>query len=114
VALDARTDIYSLGIMAFQLATGKLPFKSDQYVELAKLHMTMPVPKLTVYNSDLPRWFETFVFICAEKKPASRFQSMKDVVSYLEKKMGKMGLLEGEGVKEPIYVRLLSKLLGEG
>ncbi len=111
--LDARTDIYAFGIMAFQLATGKVPFHSDQYDKLAIMHFTVPIPDFADRRSGIPRWFETFVCICAEKKPENRFGSMKDVVSYLEKKMHKMGLLEGEGEKEPLHVRLLSKLLGE-
>ena len=112
--LDGRTDIYALGIVAFQLATGTLPFQSDEFVGLAKLHFMQPIPKLTKLNPKIPRWFETFVYICAEKKPEDRFQSMQEVVSYLEKRMRKKGLLEGEDEKEPLYVRLLSKLLGEG
>jgi serine/threonine-protein kinase len=113
-ALDGRTDIYALGIVAFQLATGTLPFESDDFVGLAKLHFTKPIPKLTKLNPKIPRWFETFVYLCAEKNPEDRFQSMQEVLSCLEKKMHKMGLLEGEVEKEPLHVRLLSKLLGEG
>ncbi|MCB0323897.1 MAG: serine/threonine protein kinase [Bdellovibrionales bacterium] len=111
--VDGRADIYSLGIIAFEMATKRRPFFHEVYQQLAMAHMRQPMPSFYEKDKGIPKWFETFVFRCCEKKPDARFQSMKQVEKYIEYELRKMGLLEGGAVKEPWYIRLMSKMLGE-
>jgi serine/threonine-protein kinase len=111
--VDGRADIYALGIIAYEMVNRERPFVSETYQLLAMAHMKHPMPTFYEKGGEVPKWFETFVLICTEKNPAARFQTMEEVVSFLEKKMIKMRLLEGEVEKEPLVMRVLSRLLGE-
>jgi serine/threonine protein kinase len=111
--VDGRADIYSLGIIAYEMVTRSRPFTSDVYQQIALAHMHSPMPSFYMKGGPAPQWFETFVLICAEKKADDRFQSMDEIVSFLEKRMRRMGLIEGKPDKEPFLLRLLAKLLGE-
>ena len=85
--LDARTDIYSFGIIAFELATGKRPFESHQYEQLAMMHLSQPIPKFGGKGSSIPRWFRNFVGVCTEKDADARYQTMSEVVSAIDRRI---------------------------
>lgn len=72
--VDGRADIYSLGIMAYEMATGERPFEDDSWMILAKMHLSEPMPKFA-RATGLPEWFEQFVIESAAKKPEERFQT---------------------------------------
>ena len=110
--VDERADIYSLGIMAFEMATRKKPFHIQVYEELARAHRLEPLPSFYVKESSFPKWFETFAFVCANKSRKRRPQSMMEIASYLEQRMARMGLIGGD--KGAWYLRLLSTAIGEG
>ena len=69
--VDARADIYSFGVMLYQMVTANLPFVGDNWKELEHLHKTMPAPHLGQINPGLANVIRT----CLEKKPSNRFSS---------------------------------------
>ncbi len=82
-------DIYSLGIIAFELAVGRRPFLSDNYIQLAKMHMRDPIPDFANKETGIPKWFETFVKRCCAKKVEDRYQSVQQVGEEIYANLGK-------------------------
>jgi len=70
--IDGRADIYSLGVLAFELLTGSLPFAGDAGVELVAKHVTMRPPRVIERNPALPAVADAIVGQMLEKDPARR------------------------------------------
>jgi DNA-binding NarL/FixJ family response regulator len=87
--LDHRTDIYSLGIVLYELATGQLPFNADDIAALLlqQVKQMPPPPRLIV--PELPLMLETVILKALEKNPVRRFQSCKALAGALESVLGK-------------------------
>jgi serine/threonine-protein kinase len=80
---DARSDIYSLGMMLYEVLTGKTPFDTENEFELMKLQTeTMPVPPREV-NPDIPEEVEAAIMQAIDKDPELRFQTAGDFLQEL-------------------------------
>ncbi|NJL93320.1 MAG: serine/threonine protein kinase [Anaerolineae bacterium] len=75
-AVDHRTDIYSLGVVFYEIATGQLPFQGDNLVNLALQHMTAPVRDPRELRPDLPPLVTTLVFRMLAKDPEARYPTV--------------------------------------
>jgi serine/threonine protein kinase/Rieske Fe-S protein len=73
---DARSDVYSLGIMLFELLTGKLPFKGEDPFTIAVQHVQQRVPSLQTVSSDVLPGLDLVVQRAVEPDPSQRFQSV--------------------------------------
>lgn len=86
---DQRSDIYSFGILAYQMLTGEVPFKREKSASILSVAMKhindIPVP-LSQKNPEIPDWLEKVVLKCLEKKPTNRYQRGKDVFEDLKNK----------------------------
>jgi eukaryotic-like serine/threonine-protein kinase len=83
-AADVRTDVYSLGVVLFELLTGELPFEGESFVAVAMQHVHEPPPSLLERRSDVPARVAHAVDRALEKDPDDRFQSMDELVAELE------------------------------
>jgi serine/threonine protein kinase len=81
--VDGRADIYSLGIIAFELVALEKPFISENYLELARMHMSDEVPVLSSYESQVPGWYDEFVKICLSKKKEDRFKNTSEALEFI-------------------------------
>lgn len=81
---DARTDIYGLGCMIFELMSGKLPYTGNSPDQLLKRHLTATIPSLESC-SDASTDFSNLVKKMLAKKPEQRFQSMADFLGVFER-----------------------------
>ncbi|MEK7277563.1 MAG: protein kinase, partial [Chloroflexota bacterium] len=81
---DARADIYSLGVMFYQLATGRLPFEADTPIGVILKHVNEPLPLPRTLNPDLPQSVENIILKAMAKDPAERYQSMDEMLAHLD------------------------------
>jgi serine/threonine protein kinase len=75
--LDGRSDQYSLGIILYQIATGRLPFDADTPMATVLMHIQEPVPRPRSFNPDLSPAVEAVILKSLEKDPARRFPTVK-------------------------------------
>ncbi|MBP9090176.1 serine/threonine protein kinase [bacterium] len=84
-AVDARSDVYSLGVSFFEALTGDLPFKANSAVDIMLLHQSAPVPKLNSIADgvEFPAVVQQVIEGMMAKDPNSRYQNMQEVVADL-------------------------------
>jgi serine/threonine protein kinase/DNA-binding CsgD family transcriptional regulator len=82
--LDHRTDLYSLGIVLYEMATSQLPFSSDDIPALLLQQVRQAPPPPRLHTPDLPSTLETVILKSLEKSPARRFQSGEAMAEALE------------------------------
>jgi len=82
--IDGRSDVYSLGVMMFQLATGRLPFPGSNFGEVLIGHIQVPPPQPRSLNPQIPEPFEAIILKCLQKKQEDRYASMKELKHALE------------------------------
>lgn len=81
--IDLKSDIYSLGVVLYEMATGKVPFDAENSVGIAIQHIQEdPVPPMEL-NSRLSQGFNDIILRCLEKKPEDRFHSCMELIEAL-------------------------------
>ena len=79
-----KSDIYSLGILMYELITGSVPFKGDNAVEIALKHMKEKIPSIRKQNPTIPQSVENIVIKATAKNPRNRYDSVKEMHDDLE------------------------------
>ena len=74
-----KSDIYSLGILMYELLTGNVPFKGDNAVEIALKHMKDKIPSIRKQNPAIPQAVENILLKAAAKNPRNRYDSARDM-----------------------------------
>lgn len=74
-----KSDIYSLGILMFELLTGRVPFKGDNAVEIAIKQMKTPIPSVRKYNEEIPQSVENVILRACAKNPKNRYDSAREM-----------------------------------
>jgi eukaryotic-like serine/threonine-protein kinase len=96
--IDGRADIYALGIVFFELITGRKPYVANTPIELTLKHLNDPIPRPRLIVRDLPPEVEQIVMKSMAKKPEDRYQDMAHFAAVLERlaagQKGSLRLLE--------------------
>ena len=85
--VDNRSDIYSLGIVMYEMVTGRVPFDGDTTVAVAIQHLQEEMVIPSVYAQNLPISLEKIILKCAQKNPDRRYQSMEELLADLRKSL---------------------------
>lgn len=83
-SLDYRTDLYSLGVIFYELFTGELPFKADHPAEMLHAHLAKVPPFPSSLNKEIPKPVSSIIMRLLEKAPESRYQSAYGLKEDLE------------------------------
>ena len=92
-----KSDIYSMGIIFYELLSGSLPFRGDNAVEIALKHMREPLPSLREENPSIPQSIENIIRKATAKNPKNRYDSARSMHEDL------LTALNDERIDEPVY-----------
>ena len=98
---DTRSDIYSLGVVLYQMLSGSPPFAGDTLLEVMRLHVEEPPPPLTSRAPDVRGEIDAIVGRCLAKSPAERFQSPDELSAAIRSVLPPEAVDRAGGVPPP-------------
>ncbi len=87
--LDARTDLYSLGVVLYELVVGRVPFAGDTPFSIVHDHIYSPLPAPSTVNPAVPAAVEAVLVRALAKDPADRYQSARALTAAFEEALGR-------------------------
>lgn len=97
---DIRSDIYSLGIVMYEMVTGKQPFDGDSAVALAMKHLKSPLPNIKEINPNVSDNLIAVIKKCTSKEPRNRYQSADALINDLRRVIGISNMLQSQKVSK--------------
>jgi hypothetical protein len=98
--VDARSDIYSLGVILYEMATGRVPYKAETPIAIIFKHIQDPLPPARTFNPNLPEAIELIILKALSKSPEDRYQTAGDLVRAMQVAVPDTLLLSSRQVKE--------------
>jgi Tol biopolymer transport system component/tRNA A-37 threonylcarbamoyl transferase component Bud32 len=88
MVVDARSDVYSLGVVLYEMLTGRVPYEAETPMAVVLKHITAPLPLPRKINPDIPEAVERVILKALAKAPADRYQSAGELAGAVKKAAG--------------------------
>jgi tetratricopeptide (TPR) repeat protein len=102
--VDGRTDLYALGVLLYELVTGRLPFSGDTPLAVVSQHVHAPVVPPRVFRPNLPRKLESIILRLMEKNPADRFATAGETAAALAECLASPDLSDESGAAATVAI----------
>ncbi len=94
-----KSDIYSLGILMFELLTGKIPFRGENAVEIAIKQLKEKIPSVRKFNPEIPQSIENIILKACAKNPRNRYDNVREMLEDIQSAL----LEQNKQVKKVVY-----------
>lgn len=111
--VDQRTDIYSLGITAYEMIVGKRPYPEDNLPALLKMHQNQDIPDPAELVPDFPEGLRMFILKACQRDPNQRYQNIGEVLEDLRRLVSDLGQESREIASKTRKMTILHLIYGE-
>lgn len=111
--VDGRTDIYSLGIVMYEMVTGRVPYDAESPVSVALKHIQEPVVPPKQLNGNIPDSMNSLILKAIEKEPIRRYQTVKDMLMDLHRIKNNSNCIITSENHEDEHTRIMQPVISE-